>query len=113
MQSNDLPILRLLAAERQADPARLSRLLPVARTLRPGYPEMEAFSNQEIFSPQKAIREIGRAQRRSRIPETRRSLHELRSFMEMLETKLLAEQDFNKAVREEPPATWPPPCASS
>lgn len=105
--TEDPPLLRLLAAERQLDPERFAKLQAVARSLRPGYPELEAFANSEIFSPQKAIRDVSRALRRLRMDQTRHALVQLQLFFRLLDMKLAEEWGNQKPTGD----VWPPPGA--
>lgn len=105
--TEDQPLLRLLATERQLDPERFARLQAVARSLRPGYPELEAFANSEIFSPQNAIRDVRRAQRRLRMVQTRDALAQLQLFFRLLDMKLADEWGDKKPTG----GAWPPPGA--
>jgi hypothetical protein len=95
-QSDNPPLLRLLGEARTADPERFARVSAAARSLRPGYPQVEAFSKGEIFSPQAAIRECKRAGRRLRMSESRQLVGTLTAFLVELDTRLQAEQGFRK-----------------
>lgn len=98
MMTSNPPLLRLLADERRADEARFARLQEIARMCRPGYPQLEAFAKNEVFSPQKAIRELKQANDQLRMPDTQALVAQLYLFMTNIERKLQTEQDKARAA---------------